>query len=163
MLISVCEDSAYNLLGQRNYFQKHSLVVFVQKYVLEICSIFTGGDPHGNMISKCCVALLHGCSTVNLLQICRTPLGDVSVFYIICVGASNKEHLLLTSFYNLQIRICRLIKSFLKVFFILWYIFFEIISQLLAVTEATILFLFQSLVWQMSTVIAEAVPHSCSS
>ena len=34
---------------------------------------------------------------------------------------------------------------------------------MLAVTEASIVFLFQSLVKQMFVVIAEAVPHSCSS
>ena len=47
--------------------------------------------------------------------------------------------------------------------FSLFFTFFEIISQLLAVIEAPIMFLFQSLVKQMFTVIAEAVPHSCSS
>ena len=73
LLILVCEDNTYNLLGQRNYFQKQSLIVFLQKYALQICSIFTGAEPYGNVISKCCVALLHGCSTVNLLRICRTP------------------------------------------------------------------------------------------
>ena len=41
LLILVCEDNTYNLLGQRNYFQKQSLIVFLQKYALQICSIFT--------------------------------------------------------------------------------------------------------------------------
>ena len=37
------------------------------------------------------------------------------------------------------------------------------IFEMLAVIEAPFLFLFQSLVKQMFVVIAEAVPHSCSS
>ena len=53
-------------------------------------------------------------------------------------------------------------KTFLKVFFILWYIL-EKFFQMLAVIEASIIFLFQSLVKQMLVVIAEAVPHRCSS
>ena len=42
-------------------------------------------------------------------------------------------------------------------------IFFEIIFQMLAVIEALTIFLFQSLVKQIFVVIAEAVPHRCSS
>ena len=42
--------------------------------------------------------------------------GTASMFYIICFGASNKRHNLLTSFYNLQTNICRLIKNFLEGF-----------------------------------------------
>ena len=45
--------------------------------------------------------------------------GTGSVFYIICFGASNKQNILLSSFYNLQARNCTLIKIFFEVFFIL--------------------------------------------
>ena len=44
--------------------------------------------------------------------------GNASVFYITYAGASNKSKILMTRFYNLQTRFCRLIKHFLK---ILWY------------------------------------------
>ena len=94
-------------------------------------------------------ALLHGCSTVNLLY-CgfaeqlfrRTPLGHCFCVLYLCFGANNKWHILLTSFYNLQTRICILIKNVLKVFCI---------------------FLLRSLVKQISVVTAEAFPYRCSS
>ena len=56
-------------------------------------------------------------------------------------------------------------KTFSKVFFILWYILRNsfIIFQMLAVIQAPILFSFQSLVKQMFLVMAQAVPHRCSS
>ena len=57
----------------------------------------------------------------------------------------------MTSFYNLQTRICR---PFLR-FSLFYDIFFETIFQMLAVTEAPII----SLVKQMFVVIAEAVPY----
>ena len=88
--------------------------------------------------------------------------GTGSVFYIICFGASNKQHILLTSFYNLQTRICRLIKNLFEgcLYFM---IYFSNFPQMLAVIEAPIIFLFQILVKQMFAVIAETVPHRCSS
>ena len=42
--------------------------------------------------------------------------GTGSVFYLICFGASNKQHILLTSFYDLQIRIRRPIKNLFEGF-----------------------------------------------
>ena len=74
LFIFVCEGNTYNLLVQRNYFRKHSfsLIAFLQKSVLQICSKFTGGDPYGNVISKKVAQhLCMGC-TANLLGICRT-------------------------------------------------------------------------------------------
>ena len=50
--ILVYEANTYNLLIQTNYFLKQSPVASLQKCVLQICSKFTGGDPHGNVISK---------------------------------------------------------------------------------------------------------------
>ena len=51
--------------------------------------------------------------------------GTGSVFYIICFGASNKQLILMTSFYNLRTRNCRLIKKLFKGFnnFLYMYIF----------------------------------------
>ena len=71
--------------------------------------------------------------------------GTGSVFYIICFDASNKQHILLTSFYNLQTRICRLIKNLFEgcLYFM---IYFSNFPQIMAVIEAPIIFLFQSLV-----------------
>ena len=88
--------------------------------------------------------------------------GTVSVFYIICFSTSNKQHILLTSFYNLQARICRLSKNRFEGF-LYFMIYFSNFSQVLAVIEAPILFLFRSLVKQMFVVIVEAVPYRCSS
>ena len=85
-----------------------------------------------------------------------------SGFSIICFGSSNKKHVLLTSFYNLQTRICRLIKNLFECC-LYFMIFFEIIFQMLAVIEVPTIFLFQSLVKQMLFVTAEAVPYRCSS
>ena len=42
-------------------------------------------------------------------------------------------------------------------------IYFSDFSKIMAVIEAPIIFLFQSLVKEMSAAIAEAVPHTCSS
>ena len=80
--------------------------------------------------------------------------GTASVFYIICFGASNKWHILPTNFYNLQTRICRLIKSFLKVFFILWYIFRNNFS--IACCDWSTYHTFISIFSQTNVVIAEA-------
>ena len=96
LFILVCESNTYNLLVQRNYFQKQSPIASLQKCVLQVCSKLTGGGPNRNLISKKnYVAFLHGCSTLKLLENCRTPfleehLWTGSVFYIICFGASNK-------------------------------------------------------------------------
>ena len=53
--------------------------VFLRKRILKICSKFTGEHPCRNVISikLLCnfieIALRHGCSTVNVLHIFRTP------------------------------------------------------------------------------------------
>ena len=51
LFILVCEDNIYNLLVERNYFQKHSPIAFPQKCFLKTCSKFTG-DPYGNVTLK---------------------------------------------------------------------------------------------------------------
>ena len=146
LFILVCEDNTYNLLVQRNYFQKQFLIVFLQKCVRQICSKLTGGEPYGNAISKCCVARLYGCSIVNLLRLCRTPFWK------------NTFAALLLYFISFV-----LVQVINNTFFLYYGIFFEIISQLFAVMEAPVIFLFQSLVKQMPVVIAEAVLRRCSS
>ena len=144
LFILVCEDNTYNLLVQRNYFQKQFLIVFLQKCVVQICSKFTGGEPYGNAISKCCVARLYGCSTVNLLRLCRT-----SFFQNTFAG-------LLLYFISFV-----LVQVINNTFFLFYGIFFEIISQLFAVMEAPAIFLFQSSVKKMPVAIVEAVLHRC--
>ena len=52
LFILVYEGNTYNLLVQRNYFQRQSPVASLQKYALQTCSKFTVGDPYGNVISK---------------------------------------------------------------------------------------------------------------
>ena len=86
--------------------------------------------------------------------------GTASVFYITCFGPSNTFYWLASIIYRPEL--VHWSKTFWR-FSLFYDIFFEIISQLLAVTEAPIIFLFQSLVQQMFVVIAEAVPHRCSS
>ena len=89
----------------------------------------TGEDPYGNVISK----KLR--STSSWVLYCKFAAdlqstfleedlwGTACVFYVICFSASNKQHILQSSFYNLQTKTCRLIKIFLTLFLILWYIF----------------------------------------
>ena len=54
--------------------------MFFKKCVLEICSKYTGEHPCGHVISVRLqtnvieITFLHGCSPVNLLQICRTAV-----------------------------------------------------------------------------------------
>ena len=86
LLTLVCEGNTYNLLVQRNYFQKQSPIAYFQKCVLQICSKVIGGDPYGN-------AWVLSCNFAGDLQ--STSLeehlwGTGSVLYIICFGASNK-------------------------------------------------------------------------
>ena len=117
---------------------------------------------------KSCVAFLHGCSNVNLVEICRTPFQrNTSGGLVLCFISFVLVLVINNTFYWLAFIIYRpefvhWSKTFLKVFFILWYIL-EKFFQMLAVIEASIIFLFQSLVKQMLVVIAEAVPHRCSS
>ena len=74
-----------------------------------------------------------------------------SVFCIICFGASNKYHILQTSFYNLQTRICRLIKDL-----------FMQTDQKPRCNWSAYIFLFQFLVKQIFVGITEAVPRRWS-
>ena len=94
LFILVCEGNTYNLLVQRNYFQKQSPITSLQKCVLQICSKFTRGDPQGNLISKkvaqhsCVAGLLFGDMLNTFFG--EHLWGTGYMFYIICFGASNK-------------------------------------------------------------------------
>ena len=96
LLTLVCQGNTYNLLAQRNYFQKQSPIASFQKCVLQICSKVVGGDPNGNAISKKLCrssAWVLSCNFAGDLQ--STSLeehlrGTGSVLYIICFGVSNK-------------------------------------------------------------------------
>ena len=79
---------------------------------------------------KCCIALLHGCSTVNLLDkfaeyvFQNTISGGLALCFISCVLVQVKN----STFYWLAFTIYRpeyadWTEIFLKVFLILWYIF----------------------------------------
>ena len=125
-----------------------------------IQQIYRRGSIRKCDFKKSCVALLHGCSNVNLLGIWRTPFwkntsGGLVLCFIsfVFVQVINNTFYWL-AFYNLQTKICR---PFLR-FSLFYEIFFEIIFQMLAVTKAPII----SLVKQMFVVIAEAVPYRCS-
>ena len=114
----ICEGNTYNLIVQRNCFQKQSPIASPQNCVLQISSKFTGGDLFRNVIwKKCSIALMQGCSTKNFASDLQNTFleehfsGTGSVFYIVCFGTSNRQHILLTSFDNLLSRICRLIKD----------------------------------------------------
>ena len=78
---------------------------------------------------KLCVAHLHGCSTANLLEICRTPFykntsrGLVLGFILfVLVQVINKTYYWLV-FIIYRPEFVDWLKTFLKVFFIWWYIF----------------------------------------
>ena len=82
------------------------------------------------MISnKSCVALPHGCSTVNLQGICRTPFQkNTSGGLVLCFTSFVLLQVISNTFYWLAFIIYRpefvdWSKTFLKVFCILWYIF----------------------------------------
>ena len=107
-------------------------------------------------------------STLNLLWICRTAFQkNTSGGLVLGFTSSVLVQVVNNIFYWLSFIIYRqefvdFSKTFLKVFYILWSIF-QNIFQMLVVTEAPILFLFQSLVKQMFFVIAEAFHHRCFS
>ena len=82
--------------------------VFLRKDVLKICSKFTGEHQcrSGVSINLLCnftvIALLHGCSSVNLLHIFRTPfLKNTSGWLLLSVNKSKQSTL--TKKYFLQI------------------------------------------------------------
>ena len=86
------------------------------------------------LIRKCdfklsCAALLHRCSTVNLLGIYRTPfLKNTSGGLVLCFISFVLVQVINSTFYWLAFITYRpefvdWLKNFLKVFFILWYIF----------------------------------------
>ena len=86
------------------------------------------------LIRKCdfklsCAALLHRCSTVNLLGIYRTPfLKNTSGGLVLCFISFVLVQITNNTFYWLAFLIYRpefvdWSKTFLKFFFILWYIF----------------------------------------
>ena len=96
LFILVCEGNTYNLLVQRNYFQKQSPIASFQKCVLQICMKCTRGDPYGNVISKklrSTSASVFHCKLAGDLQniFLEEHFWETgSMFYIICFDASNK-------------------------------------------------------------------------
>ena len=78
---------------------------------------------------KSCVAFLHGCSNVNLVEICRTPFQrNTSRGLVLCFISFVLVLVINNTFYWLAFIIYRpefvdWSKTFLKVFFIFWYIF----------------------------------------
>ena len=105
--------------------------------------------PYGNVISKCCVALLHGCcSTVKLLQIWRTPYTSEGL--LLCFISFVSVEVINSTFYRLTFIIYR--QEFVDWSNVLWRFssfydkIFEIISKLYAVTGALVIFSSQSLV-----------------
>ena len=80
---------------------------------------------------KCCIALLHGCFSVNLLGICRTPFQkNTSGGLVLCFISFVLVQAINNTFYWLAFIIYRpefldWSKTFLKVLFILWYIFWN--------------------------------------
>ena len=59
------------LIFENLIFRSSHPEVFLENGVLKICSKFTGEQPYPSVIS---IKLLrHGCSSVNLLRIFRTP------------------------------------------------------------------------------------------
>ena len=104
----------------------------------------------------------------NLLGICRTPFQkNTSEGLVLCFTSFVLLQVISNTFYWLAFIIYRpefvdWSKTFLKVFFILWYIFRN--NSLNAFCNwSTFYIFFQSLVKQMFVVIAEAVPHRCFS
>ena len=78
---------------------------------------------------KSCVAFLHGCCNVNLVESCRTPFQrNTSGGLVLCFISFVLVLVTNNTFYWLAFIIYRpefvdWSKTFLKVFFILWYIF----------------------------------------
>ena len=66
----ICRSLFLIMLQTGPYPQKQSLGVFCEKNVLKLCSKFSGEYPCQSMIQ---ITLCHGCSSVNLLHIFRTP------------------------------------------------------------------------------------------
>ena len=66
----ICRSLFLIMLQTGLYPQKQSLGVFCEKDVLKLCSKFSGEYPCQSMIE---ITLCHGCSSVNLLHIFRTP------------------------------------------------------------------------------------------
>ena len=113
----VCEDNSYTLLVQRNYFQKQYAANLQEEVNTEM--------RFQKKLRSTSAWVLYCKFAADL----RNTLldehlwGTAFLLYIICFGGNNKKHVLLTSFQDLQTRICRLIRNYLKVLFILSYIF----------------------------------------
>ena len=120
------------------------------------------------LFQKNFVALLHRCSTVNidytdLQSIFWEQLwGQLLSFiaFVLVKVINNTFYWLTLIIYRPEILDWP--KPFWRVS-LFYGVFLEIISQLFAVIEAPIIFLFQSLAKQMFVVIAEAVPNRCYS
>ena len=130
----VYEANTYNLLEQRNYFLKHSLIASLQNCIVQICSKFTGGDPE---------------------MWFQKRLRDISAWALYCKFSGDfqntflEEHLqglvlAFASFVLVQVinntiywlafiiyrpKFGHWSENFLKVFFILWYIFRKFFSN----------------------------------
>ena len=76
-----------NCLFTNIFFRSSPLEVFLRKFVLKICSKFTGEHPCRSAISikLLCnfieITLRHGCSPIYLLHIFRTPLDGCFYFF----------------------------------------------------------------------------------
>ena len=79
VLLDFFKASCQGVLIRNIKFRSSHPEVFLRKYVLEICSKFTGEHPYRSAISIKLqsnfteITLRHGCSPVNLLYIFRTP------------------------------------------------------------------------------------------
>ena len=129
MLILVYEANTYNLFAQRNYFLKQSPIASLQKCVLQICSKFTGRD-HTEMLFQKRLhdtsAWMHYCYFAGCLQntsleehLCELVLGFLS---FVSVQVINNTFYWVT-FIIYRPEFVDWPRTFLKVFFILWYIF----------------------------------------
>ena len=127
MSILACEWNNSNLLVQRNYFQ--SSIASLQKCPANMQQIYRRRPIQKCDFKKCCVAHLNGCSIVNLLGICRTSfLKSTSGELVLCFISFVLMHVKNNIFHWLAFIIYRpefedLLKTFLKVFLVLCYIF----------------------------------------
>ena len=130
---------------------------------MQICSKFTGGDPYGNVILKkfawhiCIGALLYFCWGFAEHPFRRTPLGSgLGFISFVLVEVINNTFCWL-AFIIYRPEFADWSKTFLKVFFILWCIFWNNFPNACC-NWSTYYILFQSLVKQMFFVTEETFP-----